>query len=143
MKVLDLACEHGHVFEGWFGSEDDYADQQARGLLQCPVCESTVVHKQLSAPRLNLASSREAVPVASGLSDDQQAVLLRAMRELVQSTEDVGERFAEEARRIHQGESTQRAIRGRASMAEAAELLEEGIGVLPLPNLPALKETLQ
>lgn len=143
MKVLDLACENGHVFEGWFACEDDYAAQQASGLLQCPVCESTAVHKQLSAPRLNLAGSREAEPIASGLSDDQQARLLRAMRELVQSTEDVGERFVQEARRIHQGESSQRAIRGRASMAEAAELLEEGIGVLPLPNLPVLKETLQ
>jgi len=143
MKVLDLACEHGHVFEGWFASEDDYAAQQERGLLQCPVCDSTVVHKQLSAPRLNLGSSRTAVAAPKDLSDEQQAMLLRTMRELVQSTEDVGERFAAEARRIHQGESAQRAIRGQASMAEAAELLEEGIGVLPLPNLPLLKETLQ
>jgi len=143
MKVLDLACEHAHVFEGWFASEDDYAAQQARGLLQCPLCESTVVYKQLSAPRLNLSGSKAAVPVASGLSDSQQAMLLQAMRELLQSTEDVGERFAAEARRIHQGDCDQRAIRGQASMAEAAELLQEGIAVLPLPNLPLLKETLQ
>ena len=69
--------------------------------------------------------------------------MLRALRELGSRSEDVGERFADEARRIHHGEAQARSIRGRASLADAVELLEEGIGVLPLPDLPALKETLQ
>jgi hypothetical protein len=143
MKVFNLACEHGHAFEGWFGSEDDFLSQQSRGLLTCPICESTDVRKQLSAPRLNLGKSSPDVPVASGLAPEQQAQLLKAMRQLMQSADDVGERFAEEARRIHHGDSPERAIRGRASAAQAQELLEEGIGVLPLPDLPALKNTLQ
>ena len=143
MKVFNLACEHGHGFEGWFASEDDFLSQQARGLLQCPVCDSSSVSKQLSAPRLNLGKSQAGVPVANGLGDEQQARFLKAVRDMMQSSEDVGERFADEARRIHHGESPERAIRGRTSMAQAHELLEEGIGVIPLPDLPSLKNTLQ
>jgi len=81
--------------------------------------------------------------MAMGLTTDQQSQLLQAMRQLVQSTEDVGDSFAHEARRIHHGETEQRGIRGRATASEAAELLEEGIGVVPLPDLPTLKDTLQ
>lgn len=143
MKVLNLACEHGHGFEGWFASEDDFQSQQSLGLLQCPICESASVHKQLSAPRLNLGKAGADVAVTTGLSPDQQAQLLKAMRHMMQSAEDVGERFAAEARSIHHGESPQRSIRGRASMEQAHELLEEGIGVIPLPDFPALKNTLQ
>lgn len=152
MKVLDLLCTHGHVFEGWFASEDDFAGQLARGLLECPVCGSAEVEKRLSAPRLNLGRSQDPAvtgPVSDGhdavanLPVEDQARFLQAMRQFVQATEDVGDRFVEEARRIHQGEAQQRGIRGRATRAEAVALMEEGIGVLPLPDLPMLKDTLQ
>ncbi len=156
MKVLDLQCEHQHVFEGWFASEDDYHQQLERGLLSCPVCGATEVHKMLSAPRLNLgrgevAKAEEApsppaqqgVAVGHGVPAGLQGQVLRAMRELIARTEDVGERFADEARAMHHGEIEQRSIRGRTSPDVARELIDEGIDILPLPDLPAVKETLQ
>lgn len=152
MKVLNLQCSGGHGFEGWFASEDDFQEQQERGLLSCPLCGDPTVNKMLSAPRLNLGHAREAErPAADGLVEmgrtapgsELQGRLLRAMRELMNATEDVGERFADEARAMHQGEMAQRNIRGRTTPEVALELIEEGIEVLPLPALPALKETLQ
>lgn len=154
MKVLSLQCAHQHVFEGWFASEDDFRQQLEKGLLGCPVCGEPTVHKLPSAPRLNLGHAREPVPrpaakEATSPSVDMaaapalQGLMLRALRELVQKTEDVGERFADEARAMHQGEIEQRAIRGRTTPEVALELIEEGIDVLPLPALPAVKETLQ
>ena len=148
MKVLDLKSAQQHVFEGWFASEDDFQGQQARGLVTCPVCGEAEVHKQLSAPRLNLgaepaaAARPQPAPAGTALADPQrQAAWLRMMREAVAKTEDVGERFAEVARQMHHGEVAERGIRGRTSAKEAVALLEEGIGVLPLPDL--LKEPLQ
>lgn len=150
MKVLDLKCAQQHVFEGWFASEDDFQSQHARGLVTCPMCGDASVDKQLSAPRLNLgATSAHPPPVVQGTADaamttppaQMQAALLKAMRQAVAKTEDVGDRFAEVARQMHHGEIEERGIRGRTSAREAVALLEEGISVLPLP--PALKEPLQ
>ena len=153
MKVLNLQCSHGHDFEGWFASEEDFLLQQERSLLSCPLCADPTVRKMLSAPRLNLAHSREPVQTtpADGLVDmgrpapgsELQGRLLRAMRELMSKTEDVGERFADEARAMHQGDIEQRNIRGRTTPEVALELIEEGIDVMPLPALPTIKETLQ
>ena len=140
MKVLDLRCTHDHRFEGWFASEDDFRGQQERGLVDCPVCSDKAIERLPSAPRLNVANLREAVPAARpapSAEAELQAKWLRALREAVESTEDVGERFPEEARRIHYGEVEQRGIRGRASKAEAEALREEGIEVAPIP-LPLL-----
>lgn len=153
MKVLDLQCEHQHVFEGWFASEDDFHQQLERGLLACPVCGSLRVEKKLSAPRLNLGRGDVAAPEASvpavpassptDPSVGMQAQVLRAMRELMARSEDVGERFADEARAMHHGDVEQRNIRGRTTPEVARELIEEGIEVLPLPDLPVIKDTLQ
>jgi len=154
MKVLDLRCSHQHSFEGWFASESDFGDQLARGLVTCPVCGDAQVRKMLSAPRLNLGAAREpevsvqnapgalavAAPNARSL---MEAHMLKAVRHVLANSEDVGERFADEARAMHQGEIDQRSIRGKASPEEAQALIEEGIEVLPLPDLPLLKETLQ
>lgn len=156
MKVLNLQCAYQHAFEGWFGSEADFADQLARGLLSCPLCGDTAVQKMLSAPRLNLRGHRD-VPAPVGSADvtgrvelgfpatgsSLQAQLLKAMRQVLAQTEDVGERFADQARAMHHGEVVQRNIRGRTTPEVAMELIEEGIEVLPLPSMPALKETLQ
>lgn len=145
MKVLDLRCAQGHRFEGWFASDDDLAAQRERGLLSCPMCGDAEVQRLPSAPRLNLASS--ARPAATTLAlpapDDPQAKWLRAMRKVMANTEDVGERFPEEARRIHYGEVPARGIRGQASPSEAQAMAEEGIEVMALPTPPALKEPLQ
>lgn len=151
MKVLDLGCQHGHVFEGWFASEDDFQSQKARALVQCPMCGDSHIDKRLSAPRLNLGAaapapaSSSSAPAAPAAASRQamQAAWLRMSREVIARTEDVGERFADEARRMHHGEIEERAIRGKASVADAVALLEEGIGVLPLPISDSSKETLQ
>jgi hypothetical protein len=148
MKVLDLQCSHRHSFEGWFGSEDDFQGQLARGLVECPLCGDTGISKMLSAPRLNLGASQPpSVPqnqqVVNMPDASLQAAWMKMVRHVMTSTEDVGERFPEEARKIHYGESENRGIRGQASREETEALLEEGIGVLPLPIPKALKETLQ
>lgn len=154
MKVLDLSCAHGHSFEGWFGSEDDFQSQLARKLVECPMCGDTAVGKKLSAPRLNFgAAAPAATPtptpsstreVASLPSDPQlQAAWLKVVRHVMENTEDVGTQFAEEARRIHYGESDERNIRGQASREETEALLDEGIAVMPLPIPKALKGTIQ
>ncbi len=140
MKVFNLACEHNHPFEGWFASAEDFDDQIARGLLECPVCSSRQVRKLLSAPRLNLSSSE---PAPAATPEAAQALMLRLARHLMKNTEDVGERFAEEARRIHYKEAPERGIRGQASLEEARELAQEGIEVLALPMPALLKEPLQ
>lgn len=151
MKVLDLVCTHGHVFEGWFASEDDFLAQRERAVIECPFCGDAGIAKKLSAPRLNLGSAgaptQDAAlqPVAgvAGLDQDLQSAWLTLARRIVAQTDDVGERFADEARKIHYGESQQRGIRGQASKAETEALIDEGIAVLPLALPEVLKRRLQ
>lgn len=137
MKVIDLRCAHGHGFEGWFGSEEDFQSQRSRGLVTCPLCGDAQVDKLPSAPRLNLGAS-ESAPAArpQAQAHTLEALWMRAVRHVLAHTEDVGERFAEEARRIHYGESPSRDIRGRASPEDTQALLDEGIEVFALP-IPA------
>jgi len=151
MKVLDLRCGAGHGFEGWFASEDDYGSQRERGLLDCPVCGNAEVMRLPSAPRLNLSGARAPEPAAqapapapSSTSLTETAVhgnaatarFVEAVAELLKNTQDVGPRFAEEARRIHYGESEAKAIRGQATTKEREALADEGIEVFTLPGLP-------
>jgi hypothetical protein len=161
MKVLDLRCANGHGFEGWFASDDDYMAQNGRGLVACPLCGDQVISRMPSAPRLNLSGAREvqalAPPPASqpaaqtavssdtpALAPEQvQALWLRGVRELLAKTEDVGQRFPEEARRIHYGEAPQRGIRGHATPEERAALQDEGIETMAIPVPAALKGPLQ
>jgi hypothetical protein len=161
MKVLDLQCGQHHVFEGWFASEEDFAGQHARGLVCCPLCGDADVQKMLSAPRLNLrAAGQDPAPAAGHARSPAakhrggsavagpsvaafQAQLLQAMRQMVATAEDVGDRFADQARAMHHGEVEARNIRGRTTPDVAMELAEEGIDVLPLPDISVLKETLQ
>ena len=146
MKVLDLQCIHGHSFEGWFGNEEAFQDQLLRGLVECPLCGDTGVTKLLSAPRLNLGAAQTQVPkqeVMTAPDAALQAAWMKMVRHVMANTEDVGERFAEEARRIHYGETEERGIRGQASRDETEALLDEGIGVMPLPIPKGLKEPLQ
>ncbi|MES2631777.1 MAG: DUF1178 family protein [Pseudomonadota bacterium] len=149
MKVLDLQCSNGHGFEGWFASEDDFQGQLARGFVECPMCSDTAVVKMLSAPRLNLGASQPADTgsarhqVATTPDAQMQVAWMQMVKQVLANTEDVGERFPEEARRIHYGEVQVRGIRGQASREETEALMEEGIGVVPLPIPKALKEPLQ
>lgn len=150
MKVLNLQCSQQHVFEGWFGSEEEFRGQLERGLVECPMCGDTGVAKLPSAPRLNLGAQPAPAPAAGGKADvvsmpgaDMQRAWLKMVRHVMANTEDVGERFAEEARRIHYGESEDRDIRGQATPEQTEALLDEGIGVLPLPIPKALKGPVQ
>jgi len=160
MLVVDLHCEHGHAFEGWFASADDLASQQARGLVSCPVCASTEVVRRPSASRLNVGAlkAEEAQAASAQLAPAQdaaaraatapsaealQAMYLQAVRHVLQHTEDVGEGFVKEVRNIHRGDAPQRAVRGQADQQEVAELREEGIDVLSMPIPDALKGPLQ
>lgn len=137
MKVFNLRCAHGHGFEGWFASEQDYADQSERGLVTCPLCADSAIERLPSAPRLNLSGAREEArpgPVMQpGPEASLEAMWLQAVQHVLRNTEDVGARFSEEARRIHYGESQQRGIRGQATEQERAELADEGIEVMQIP----------
>jgi hypothetical protein len=145
MKVFDLGCERDHSFEGWFASAEEYESQLERGLIECPVCGTHEVRRLPSAPRLNLSAGEaagteaaQANAQASASLRQLQAAWLKMARHIRDNTEDVGERFADEARRIHYEEAPARGIRGIASRSEAGELAEEGIEVFsfPMPKLP-------
>jgi hypothetical protein len=157
MKVLNLRCSNGHGFEGWFASDDEFMEQNGSGLLQCPLCADKVVTRMPSAPRLNLSGAREAAPPQSAAEGNAgatasagavkphelQALWLQAVRHVLANTEDVGERFAEEARRIHYGEVAQRGIRGQVSAEQRDELVDEGIEIIALPLPRALDGPVQ
>jgi hypothetical protein len=140
MKVLNLQCSQRHGFEGWFASEDDFQLQLERDQVECPLCGDSAVSKMPSAPRLNLGAPQPQLPsppaqrqqVTNAPDASMQAAWMKMVRHVMANTEDVGERFPEEARKIHYGESEGRAIRGQASAQETEALMEE-----------ALKETLQ
>ena len=143
MKVLNLRCENGHGFEGWFGSDDEFLDQNGRAAIECPLCADRVISRLPSAPRLNLSGAREEGASAPPDGVPLQKAWLMAARQLMAQTEDVGERFPEEARRIHHGEIANRGIRGQATEAEREALREEGIEVMALPVPAALKGPIQ
>lgn len=130
MIVLNLQCSAQHCFEGWFSSAEALDEQIRCHMVTCPVCSTANVSRLPSAPRV-LRHAEEAVPVKVEEPTFEQ--LARTLADLMASSEDVAERFPEEARRIHYGEASSRNIRGQASLTETRELIEEGIAVLPLP----------
>lgn len=150
MKVLDLRCANCHGFEGWFGSEDDFGDQNARGVIECPLCADHAIVRLPSAPRLNLSGGHEPATTQSlpqtsvaPAPADLQAAWLSAARAVMARTEDVGPRFAEEARRMHYGEIEHRGIRGQATAEQREALRDEGIETFALPLPAAVTEPLQ
>ena len=147
MKVIDLRCQSGHRLEGWFAGDEDFLDQNGRGLIECPLCADKVIVRLPSAPRLNLSGAQAPAaptpPVPADESTTMQARWMQVVRRVIANTEDVGERFADEARRIHYGEAEERAIRGQASADQREALREEGIEVHALPVPAVFKDTLQ
>ena len=141
MKVLDLRCANGHGFEGWFATDEDFMEQNGRAFIECPLCGNKLISRLPSAPRLNISGASESV--AKAQAADLQATWLESVRQIMSRTEDVGERFAEEARRMHYGEEATRGIRGQASEQERAELREEGIETLSIPVPAGLKGPVQ
>lgn len=133
-----LVCDNAHSFEGWFSSSSDFDQQVESGFLTCPVCSSASVYKALMAPSVSTARKQEQrQQVAMDIARQEAIAKLReAVQTIRSSAEDVGERFPEEARKIHYGETEQRGIIGQASLNEVRELIDEGIEVAPLPVLP-------
>ena len=161
MISFNLICDHGHGFEGWFNSSADYDDQQARGLVTCPYCDSANIAKGLMTP--NVAAKSNTKPEKSGqnlttmarspasMPQDMTAQItpemakaaaeaMAAMRQWQKTIEkecdNVGDAFAEEARKIHYGESDPRGIYGHTTDQEAEDLIEEGIAIAKMPWLP-------
>lgn len=151
MIVFDLLCAQGHRFEGWFGSAADFASQKERRLLECPSCGSAEVRRVPSAARVNLGAPEPKQPAEPGAAAKTpemegkdpfaiaQMLYSRMLDEMLTKSEDVGEAFPEEARRIYYQEAPARAIRGQASTKEHQDLLEEGIPVARLPIPPSGK----
>ena len=138
MIVFDLHCSSGHAFEGWFASGAEFDRQKEARLVSCPVCDGIEVERRPSA-NVRVAKAPVAAPVPPSLAQDVIAgispELLAKLREVVRNTEDVGERFPEEARKIHYDEAPPRSIRGQASREEADALSEEGIDFSQLPPI--------
>ena len=157
MIIFDLICaDENHRFEGWFGSSQDYAEQQARGLLDCPVCGSKNIAKAAMAPNLGRKGNQapvsaqpteagngpDAAPVSSEMpvpTEYQELIgkLAKAQAKMLANSEWVGDKFADRARDIHYGDADEKPIHGTASQEEVIDLAEEGIAALPLP-LPVL-----
>jgi len=133
-----LICDNAHAFEGWFSASADFDRQVETGFLTCPVCGSSVISKSLMAPSVSTARKKEEKQaVAMDLVQKQAVAKLReAVAAIKANAEDVGEKFPEEARKIHYGEADARGIVGQASLQEVKSLVEEGIEVAPLPVLP-------
>lgn len=134
MIVFRLVCDHEHRFEGWFQSSGDYEHQRDAGAILCPMCESKLVSRLPSAPHVQTLR-----PTAPQDAEQEPPIELRKLLGMLQSlTEDVGDRFPDEARKIHYREVPARSIRGRASLEDVGELEEEGIDVLLIPDFSKL-----
>lgn len=133
MIIFDLRCApQGHVFEAWFGSSEEYEAQRARGLVACPVCGAGAIDKAPMAPRLGAKGRQDDTPAPEAVKA-VLADMAAAQKKMLAGSDFVGERFADEARAIHLGESEARAIHGQATPQEAEDLRDEGIPVAPLP----------
>lgn len=137
MIRFTLRCEAEHEFDGWFRDGGDFDRQKKRGLVSCPVCNSARIEKALMAPAVSTARGRERVALAAG---EEQRRLMGQLREMVKKVREnadyVGDRFAEEARKIHFGEVEPRGIYGEATADEARGLVEDGVDFVPLPTFP-------
>lgn len=132
-----LRCDKDHEFEAWFASSTAFDDQAKRGQVNCPVCSSCKVSKGVMAPNIAVGSSGAKAGADDAASREEAVALVRKIREHVEKTaENVGDKFAEEARKIHHEEAEPRGIYGSAKADEVAELHEEGVEFHPLPALP-------
>jgi hypothetical protein len=147
MIRYDLVCADGHEFDGWFSNSAAFDEQVRKGLVTCVHCGSAKIEKQLMAPGISVKGNRKAEPadnkakpMLAGAFDPRQQKLIQMMREVRKTVEEnaeyVGNRFAEEARKIHYEEAEKRGIYGETTRDDAAALIEEGIEIHPLPVLP-------
>ena len=137
MIVFNLNCGNNHPFEGWFSSAADFEQQQNAALLSCPVCGSNQISKAVHAPYVNTGHVSKPVERAAKSDPAQYANvggdLAQLIEHLIANTDDVGDAFPEEARKIYYQEAPERRIRGNASHDEVKDMREEGIDVIALP----------
>ncbi|MCM2475178.1 DUF1178 family protein [Rhizobium sp. CG5] len=133
-----LTCDNGHAFEGWFAKSDDFDSQKAMGFLTCPSCGSVDVGKSLMAPSVATGRQKDVIHALAIEQAQKNAIakMKQAIASIKANSEDVGERFPEEARKIHYGEADARGIIGQASPSEVKALVDEGIDIAPIPVLP-------
>ncbi len=137
MIRFSLTCEHEHEFEAWFRSNDDFDTQRKRGFVECPACGSRKVEKALMAPAVSTGRKREKMALAMGEDQRRMMTALTALSQKMRENADyVGDKFAEEARKIHFGETDARGIYGEATLDEARGLAEDGVSFLPMPVFP-------
>ena len=137
MIRFSLSCANDHAFDGWFRNGEDFEAQKKRGLVSCPVCRSAEVEKALMAPAVSTGRKRDRIALALGEEQRKALAKLKAMAEEAKKNADyVGDKFAEEARKIHFGETEARGIYGEATAEEARSLLEDGVDFVPLPTFP-------
>ncbi|MBN9038743.1 MAG: DUF1178 family protein [Rhizobiales bacterium] len=137
MIRFTLRCEAEHEFDGWFRDGGDFDTQKKRGFVSCPVCNSGKVEKALMAPAVSTSRGKEKVALAVGEEQRRLMGQLREMAKKVRENADyVGDRFAEEARKIHFGETDPRGIYGEASVDDVKGLLDDGVDFMPLPEFP-------
>ncbi len=137
MIRFSLHCDHAHDFEGWFRSNNDFETQRKRGFVSCPECGSQKVEKALMAPAVSTSRKQEKMALAMGAEQRKMMAALKELSEKVrENAENVGDKFAEEARKIHFGETEARGIYGAATIEEAKGLAEDGIEFMPLPVFP-------
>ena len=137
MIRFSLCCEHDHDFDGWFRDNADFDKQKKRGLVSCPVCNSPKVEKALMAPSVQTARKRDKVALSMNAEQKQLMGKLKELTDKMKQNADyVGDKFPEEARKIHFGETDPRGIYGEASPSEVQELEEEGVPCYPIPVLP-------
>lgn len=137
MIQYSLSCDNGHRFDAWFKSAAAFDEQHGRGIVGCPMCTSTKVDKAPMAPAVNRAGS-DKVALSAGHPEHARirAALIELRKRVTSTADNVGDRFAEEARKIHFEEADPRAIYGEATRDEVAGLIEDGIDFMPLPSLP-------
>jgi hypothetical protein len=134
---FSLTCQRDHSFEAWFRSNDDFKAQQERGFVECPDCGSNKIEKALMAPAVSTGRKREKMALAMGETQKRALAELKALSQKMRENADyVGEKFAEEARKIHFGETDPRGIYGEATPEEAKSLAEDGVEFMPIPVFP-------
>jgi hypothetical protein len=137
MIKFSLLCEQDHKFEAWFRSSDDFDAQNKRGFVECPGCGSKKIGKALMAPAVSTSRKQEKMALTMNAKQQQLMAEMKTLAEKVRENADyVGDKFAEEARKIHFGEAEGRGIYGEASPDEARELVEDGVPFLPIPTFP-------
>ena len=137
MIRFSLHCDKAHEFEGWFRDNADFDTQSKRGLVDCPVCGSHKVSKSLMAPAVSTGRKKEKMALAANAEQKRMMGELKKLAEKMRENADyVGDKFAEEARKIHFGETEQRGIYGEATADEAKGLIEDGVEFLPIPTFP-------